>query len=265
MMEPSTELGVRLVDEIARLPEVFGVRLVLWVSVVVVATVLGRGAVAAGVRLLWRIGLDRARRLGRLAALLRVLVWTLGALLVLRPVFRAVPVLTALTVAVAALLVALALPRLVQSVVAGLSLAVRARFREGDQIEVLGHRGSIRTLGIVRTQLRVEDGSSVWLPNVVLDREAVRVDRSTGAAPVRVHVAIPVEGRDYIVEQLSRAVTLLPYRRAGSVPRVVPASDDELEWVIELQTWATRELTMVRRALRRTVDDILQPEQGGRS
>lgn len=262
-MNDPMQLGTRLVEEIGRLPEVFGVRLVMWVTLIFLATVTLRAAVIAGARLTWRLGLDRARRLGRFAAILRVVLWIVGALLTLRPVFVAVPVLTSAAIAIVALLVAVSMPALVQSIAAGLSLALRARYREGDQIEVAGHRGSIRSLGLARTQLRVEDGSSVWLPNAMLDREAVKVDRSTGAAPVRVRVEIGLQGRDLVLEEIVRAATLMPFRRAGSAPRVVAASEDERTWTVELQTWATRELDLVRRCLRRTVDDVLARRSGG--
>lgn len=254
-------LGSPLSDEVEMLPEVFGVRLVIWVTAVFVITVLSRGAVAASVRLAWRVGLDRPRRLGRVAALLRAVLWLVGLLAALRPVFGPLPVLTSVAVAVTALFVALALPGLVQSIAAGLSLALRARFREGDHIEVGSWRGSIRTLGLVRTQLRVEDGSTVWIPNARLDADAVRVERATGAAPVTVRFELPTKHRDAALEEVTRAATLLPFRRAGSRPRIVPRTDDERQWTVELQTWATRELDVVRRSLRRTVDAALESHQ----
>jgi small-conductance mechanosensitive channel len=259
----SLELGARIVEEIGRLPGVFGVRLVAWITLVFLATITSRAAVLAGVRLAWRLGLDRQRRLGRFAAILRVVVWLVGALLVLRPIFLAVPVLTTLAIVITALLFAVAMPGHVQSIAAGLSLALLARYREGDQIEVHGHRGSIRSLGLVRTQLRVEDGSAVWLPNAVLDREAVKVDRSTGAAPVRVRIEVDGPDRDRVLEEIVRAVTLMPLRRAGSAPRIAAASEDERTYTVELQTWATRELDMARKSLRRIVDGVLARHGGG--
>jgi small conductance mechanosensitive channel len=257
------ELGARIVEEIGLLPEVFGARLVLWVTLVFLATFTARAAVLAGVRLAWRLGFDRQRRLGRFAAIVRVVLWLVGALLVLRPVFVAVPVLTTLATVITALLFAVAMPGHVQSIAAGLSLALLARYREGDQIEVGGHRGSIRSLGLVRTQLRVEDGSSVWLPNAVLDHEAVKVDRSTGAAPVRVRIEIDLPERERVLEEITAAVTLMPLRRAGSAPRIVATSEDERTYTVELQTWATRELDLARKSLRRTVDAVLARYTGG--
>ncbi len=262
MIEAPT-FGDTVVQEIAAIPEVFGLRLLLWVTVITALAVLGRAATTGAMKLAWRLGVDRGRRLGRVAAVVRALIWIGSALVITRPVFVKIPLLTTITLAVVALLVSISMPGLVQSVAAGLSLAVRARYREGDQIEVAGYRGSIRALGLVRTQLRVEDGSAVWIPNAMLDREAVKVDRSTGAAPVRVRFEIDPAQRDAALDAVTRAVMMLPFRRSGSVPRLLAASDDEREWNVELQTWATRELDVVRRSLRRTVDGVLA--QRGRS
>ena len=255
MLDPGTmEFGTTLVDEIGRVRDVFGVRLVIWVTGVVAVTILARAALAAAVRLAWRVGLDRGRRLGRFAALLRVLLWAVGALAALRPIFTQVPVLTTLALALFGVITAIATPGILQSIVAGLSLALRARLREGDQIEVEGYHGSVRNLGLVRTQLRMEDGSVVWLPNSMLDAEAVKVEKSSGAAPVRVRFEIAPEHRARALAAVTRAVTMSPFRRAGSRPRIVPTSEDETQWEVELQTWATRELELVRATLRRIVN-----------
>lgn len=256
-------LGPRLVQEIEALPDVFSVRLLLWATVVVIGAVFARAAVTGAVLLAWRLGGDRSRRLGRVGSVLRALIW-LGAVLgVARPIFRQVPVVTTIAVVVIALLAAIAVPTVLHSVAAGLSLALRARYREGDQIEIGGIRGSIRALGIVRTQLRVEDGSAVWIPNAMLDREAVKVDRSTGAAPVRVRFEIDSSKRDAVLDEINRAVMMLPFRRSGTMPRLATATDDEREWTVELQTWATREPEVVRRSLRRTVDSVIASQAGG--
>lgn len=265
MLDPSAmDFGSALVDEIGRVRDVFGVRLVIWVTGVVTVTIVARAALAAVVRFAWRIGFDRARRLGRFGALLRVLLWVVGALAALRPVFDGLPVLTTLALALLGLLAAIATPGLLQSVVAGLSLAVRARLREGDQIEVDGFQGSVRTLGLVRTQLRMEDGSVVWLPNSMLDGEAVKVDKSSGAAPVRVRFEIAPGQRARVLAAVTLAATMSPFRRAGSRPRILPISDDETQWVVELQTWATRELELVRGTLRRTVDAVTDATPTGK-
>lgn len=259
-MTPDTlpsNLGSRLADDIVRLPEVVGVRLVIWATVVFAVAVLTRAALAAGVRFVWRLGLDRERLLGRFTAMLRVLIWVVALLLALRPLFLEVPVLTVTSVALLSAIVALAVPGQLQNLAAGIGLALRPRYREGDQIELHGFRGSIRTLGLARTQLRVDDGSVVWLPNAIHDREPVRVDRSTGAAPVRVRISIPTRGRDTTLNALTVAMGASPFRRADSPPRIAPSAEDEREWTIELQTWATRDLDLVRRSVRRTADRVL--------
>ena len=259
-----TLFGNAVVQEIALIPQVFGLQLAFWITVVLALTWLARTATAASVRVVWRFGLDHDRRMARIVPVARAVIGCIGAVTMLRPVFNQLPVLTTLTAMVTALLASIALPGLVQSAAAGLSLAVRARYREGDQIEIAGYRGGIRQLGLVRTQLRVEDGSMVWLPNSMLDREAVKVDRSTGAAPVRIRFEMRTSERDAVLDALRRAVMMLPFRRSGSLPRIRPATDDEREWTVEVQTWAIRELDIVRRSLRRTVDSVLANHRGQR-
>ena len=259
-----TLFGNAVVTEIALIPKVFGLQLAFWAALVLAITWLARMAVAASVRVAWRFGLDRDHRMARIVPVARAIIGFVGAITVMRPVFNQLPVLTTLTTMVTALLASIALPGLVQSAAAGVSLAIRARYREGDQIEISGYRGGIRQLGIVRTQLRVEDGSMVWLPNSMLDREAVKVDRSTGAAPVRIRFEMRTSERDAVLDALRRAVMMLPFRRSGSLPRIQPATDDEREWTVEVQTWAVRELDIVRRSLRRTVDSVLATHRSQR-
>jgi hypothetical protein len=66
-----------------------------------------------------------------------------------------------------------------------------------------------------------------------------------------------------VLEEITAAVTLMPLRRAGSAPRIVATSEDERTYTVELQTWATRELDLARKSLRRTVDAVLARYTGG--
>lgn len=255
-------LSERLAEEVAQLPESIELRMLLWGLLVVGLTTAGRAAVLAAVQLVWRLGLDGARRLARVATLLRLALWLGGAAMALAPVVRVIPLLFTLSLAVFASLAALALPGSAQNIGAGLSLLLRGRFREGERIQVAGHRGLVRSIGIARTQLRADDGSTVWLPNRIFDAEPARVERASGSAPVQVVCRIPPEALVERREGLARATAMMPLRRAGTVPRItaVPGTTDT--WIVEVQTWATRDLELAQASLAAVVAGVLWQPAG---
>jgi len=246
-----------LAAELARFGDVFGFGLLLWTGLVVAGAVMLAWLGRRALRVAWRLGLDRPRNLGRVVILFEAVVMVLAVALALRPLGTQLPVFTAVAVVALGAVVAVAMPRRVENVVAGLSVALFARHHVGDQIEAQGIRGSIRDLGLTRTRLRVEDGTEVWLPNSMLEADAVKVSRSTGAAPVRIRFEVVPERRERVLAEVIQAATLSPYRRAGSRPKITPQNDDDTAFTVELQTWATRELDVVRRSLAASVEVIL--------
>lgn len=264
-MNETSRIGELLAEELGRFGQSFGLGLLLWFGLVAGGALflawLGRRAL----RVAWRLGADRARNLARVAILFEAVLVCSALALALRPLGTALPILTAGALAATGLVVALAMPRRVENVVAGLSVAVFGRHRVGDQIETQGIRGSVRDLGLTRTRLRIDDGSEVWLPNALLEADAVKVARSTGAAPVRVRFEVSPDRRERVLAEVMQAATLSPYRRVGSKPRITPVDDEDTAFALEVQTWATRELDVVRRSLAASVAQVVGDERQRRA
>ncbi len=244
---PPTELGAELLAELWRLGSVFTPRLVLMVVVVLGVLVTARRGLTVAVRVAWRLGWDGDRSLARVRSWLELALLAVGALLLGRELFLAVPLLSSLGLVFAGLVAALALPGGLQDFTAGVSLASRNRFLEGDQIEVGGFSGTVRHIGLLRSMLRLPDGRTLWLPNREIVRSAVQVGREQQALPVS--VPLPACAADpELRERLRRVASLSPYRRAGSRPTV---SEDGGRWVLTFQTWCTRQPEIAARALDR--------------
>lgn len=255
-------LSERIAEEVTRLPEIVQLRPVLWGVLIVALTIAGRAAVLMIVQLVWRLGLDVDRKLARFATLVRVTLWLGGATLALAPAMRIAPSLLALTLVIVAALVVIGVPGSIQNIGAGLSLQLRGRFREGERIEVMGHRGLVRSIGVARTQLRADDGSTLWLPNRLFDAEVVKIERASGSAPVQTICRIPADVFVDTRERLVRATAMMPLRRADSVPRIAPVPGATDTWVVEVQTWATRDLELARSSLAAVVAAVLEKKAG---
>ncbi len=245
--EPPTELGAELLAELWRLGSVLTPRLVLLAVVVLAVLLTTRRGLTVAVRVAWRLGWDSNRSLARIRSWLELALFAAGALLLGRELFRAVPLLSILVLATAGLVAALALPGGLQDFTAGVSLASRRRFLEGDQIEVAGFSGTVRHIGLLRSMLRLPDGRTLWLPNREIVRSAVQVGREQQALPVS--VPLPAAANEpELRERLRQVAHLSPYRRAGSRPSVI---EDGERWVLTFQTWCTRRPDVAARALDR--------------
>lgn len=252
--EVPTELGAELLDELWRLGSVFTPRLVLVVALVLGVALAVRRGLTLGVRVAWRLGWDPDRRLARVRSYLELVLLGVVALVLERELFRAVPLLSILVLVFAALVAALALPGGLQDLAAGVSLAGRHRFLEGDQIEVSGFSGTVRHIGLLRSMLRLPDGRTLWLPNREIVRSAVQVGREQQALPVSVR--LPPSAHDpERRERLRQVAHLSPYRRAGSRPSVAQDGD---RWVLTFQTWCTRRPDVAARALDRQLRAVAQ-------
>jgi hypothetical protein len=257
--EPPTELGAELLAELWRLGSVLTPRLVLLVVVVLAVLLAARRGLTVAVRVTWRLGWDGNRSLARVRSWLELSLLAAGALLVGRELFRAAPLLSSVALAFTALVTALALPGGLQDFAAGVSLASRNRFLEGDQIEVAGFSGTVRHIGLLRSMLRLPDGRTLWLPNREIVRSAVQVGREQQALPVS--VPLPACAADpELRERLRRVAHLSPYRRAGSRPIAV---EDGARWLLTFQTWCTRRPDVAARALDRQLREVARRWEGG--
>ncbi|MCX4246905.1 mechanosensitive ion channel domain-containing protein [Paraliomyxa miuraensis] len=255
--EPPTELGAELLAEMWHLGDVFTPRMVLVVSLVLGVVLALRRALTLAVRVAWRLGWDPNRRLARVRSYLEIVLLTAAALLLGRELFRAVPLLLIMVLALGGLIAALALPGGLQDLAAGVSLAGRNRFLEGDQIEIAGFSGTVRHIGLLRSMLRLPDGRTLWLPNRDIVRSAVQVGREQQALPITVPLPSSADDPERR-EQLRRVAHLSPYRRAGSRPAVIQDGD---RWVMTFQTWCTRRPDIAARAIDRQLRAAAQANQ----
>jgi hypothetical protein len=256
---PPTELGAELLAELWSLGSVLTPRLVLLVVVVLAVLLAANRGITVAVRVAWRLGWDGSHGLARVRSWAQLLLLAAGVLVLGRELFRAVPLLSSVTLVVAGLVAALALPGGLQDFTAGVSLANRNRFLEGDQIEVAGFSGTVRHIGVLRSMLRLPDGRTLWLPNREIVRSAVQVGREQQALPVS--VPLPACASDpELRERLRRIASLSPYRRAGSRPTV---SEDGERWVLMFQTWCTRQPEVAARAVDRQLRAVARRWEGG--
>jgi hypothetical protein len=173
-----------------------------------------------------------------------------AAMLAIRPLFIAVPLVLSIVVATLGLIFAIALPEWIQNMVAGLSLTGRAQFREGDQIEVGEAIGAVDRIGLQRTRLRAADGSLISLPNRDILRLAVRIGGEQRAVPVAIVLSPEAGSTSKERERAHRIARLSPFRRAGSTPRLEERGG---QWTLIVQTWATADLDAVKQSLQTAI------------
>lgn len=258
---PPTDLGAELLAELWGLGAVLGLRLLILVVVVLALLLAVRRGITVAVRVAWRLGWDGDRSLARVRSFIELGLLAAGALVVGRELFGAAPLLSSLALVLGGLVTALALPGGLQDFTAGVSLASRSRFVEGDQLELAGFSGTVRHIGLLRSMLRLPDGRTLWLPNREIVRSAVLVGREQQALPVS--VPLPRCAADpELRERLRRIACLSPYRRAGSRPTV---SEDGERFVLTFQTWCTRQPEVAARALDRQLRAAAQRWEGDRT
>lgn len=239
-------------DELAALSP-FGV--LLWcVFVFAVAWAVARGGPAV-VRTAWRLGSDPRRRLGLLASALRILGLLIGVAGLLGRLIARAPILGLVASVVLLALAGLIAPMQLRNLASGLSLATRARLREGDLVTIGALAGTVRDIGLLRVSLRTADGGITHVPAADFEREAVTVGSRHAAVPIEARVSVGPEFDGRALERLRRALWLSPYRRADTEPRIV--FDNEAGRVeVRLDTWAALSVTEVERHLRALLDEL---------
>lgn len=238
----------RLLFEIRELHGLLNARLVLYVALLLGLMWLARRALLSGTRVVWRLGWDRTRRLARLRSISDITLSVVLALLVLRQLVIAAPVVTWLSLAVLSLAVAIALPSWVRDFTAGVALANRTRFREGDQVRLPSAVGSVRHIGLFRTAIRAGDGGTLSVPNRLVLTQTIQVGREQQAAPVEIVLPADAAASPEAREMLLRLAHVSPFRRGGSRPTL---TESDRGWVLAVQTWSTRDVDGARRALER--------------
>jgi small-conductance mechanosensitive channel len=249
-LETASGLGSEILTEFRALTSLITPGLLAYFVLVFVLALVLRRTIGWIIKLGWRLGADPKRHLSRVKGGLDLGVVVVATLIAVRPLFTAVPLVFSVVVAVTGLIAALALPEWIQNTVAGLSLALRGQFREGDQIEVGDAAGTVDRIGLLRTRLQTADGSTISLPNRDMLRRAVRVGREQRAAPVSIELPAELGRSPEARERIRRIARLSPYRRSGASPRIEEHGD---RLIVTLQTWSTADLPAAREALERTM------------
>lgn len=246
------ELGTELLAELTHVLDVITPGRALVALILVALVVVTRRVLLVSMRIVWRLGWDPRRRLARLRSYAEIGLMVGVGLLLGWMIFTVVPLLTTIGTVAAALVVAIALPGGLQDFAAGMALAGRGRFVEGDQIEVGPHAGTVRHIGLLRTMLRLGTGGSLWIPNREVVRQVVQVGREQQALPLLVELPAGDFDADQR-ERLRQIAHLSPYRRANSRPSL---RRDQGRWVLSLHTWCTRRPDVVERAVERQLRDL---------
>ncbi|MBN2194971.1 MAG: mechanosensitive ion channel [Polyangiaceae bacterium] len=201
----------------------------------VVAVVLTRAATWL-VHAAWRVGLDRNRALAWWLSVFRLGVLSTTVLLLTHSIVAPAPLLgAALLLAGGAVGVAVLRAQL-ESLTVGVGLVFRRRLKEGDRLSLGDFSGEVREVGLSRIHLRRADGSSVLLPNRLLNTHPILVERSRHTARVVVRLELPESPTSEVLERLRRAAALSPYRVIGSVLTVTRDPDQPRWALVEMQT-----------------------------
>jgi len=213
-------LSERVADEALRLNALLHPINLVAALVVVVAGLLAARWSGAIIHVLWRTGFDQRRKLARWGAIIRLIILSSIGYLLLERVMRAAPILSgaALVLFTAAALVTLR-PQL-ENLAVGVSLLVRRTVRPGDHLIIGNLSGIVRELGLSGLQLRSGDGSTLIVPNRLLNQQAVVVSRDQHTAKVLLRVDFGEPTTGDIHERTRRAVLLCPYRSIGTPVRI---------------------------------------------
>lgn len=246
---PPPDFAARLLTEFDALRELSPLATLLWLVLVFGVSWALAWVGPTLVRLLWRVGVDRRRRLGLLSSALRLsglLVAVFGAL---RPVFVRAPTLGLIFVVLIIALAGLVAPTQLHNLASGLALATRTRLREGDLVRIGALEGTIRDISLLRVQLRTIDGGVTHVPAADFDRQAVTVGSRRAAVPIVVKVMTGPGFDEAALERLRQAVWLCVYRRANTEVRI---EHDPRTRALEVRmdTWAANSVVEVERFLR---------------
>lgn len=228
-----------LLHETEALGALFGPTHILFVAVVIAVAFALNTLIQTLVKLAWRLGFDNERRWARTSALLRLAIALLALLTLLRGALGVAPVLTRVFL-LAALLGVLFLSGFVPNAFAGIALTLRRRIRIGDRVKVGEHEGVVREVGIGQLYLRAADGSTVLVPNRLLNQLPVVVERARNSVPVRVRFELEQRPDQAMLERLRQVAALSPYRAPETLVDVTRSADNERLVTVEIQVWAAR-------------------------
>ncbi len=241
------------------LPPVTAVGAGLGLTVLVCGLLLGQ-VVRVLVRrtMLWRgRGPSSAEVLGRLLSWLIGLLAVAAALTVTFPSIRPVNLLGG--IGVISIAAGIAFQTVLGNMFAGIVILSRDRFRVGDQISVLEHRGTIVSMGLTSTSMRAFDGRLVLIPNGTLHSEVVTV--RTGFEQVRSSVVVDLTDTadlDHAAATAVRAMRAVPAVLDEPGPEAFLVSVSPAAVQLELRFWSGARQLETKEATHAVIRAVLQ-------
>ncbi|NWF63707.1 MAG: mechanosensitive ion channel family protein [Chloroflexi bacterium] len=124
----------------------------------------------------------------------QILKWTilsLGFITALQRFFDVTAFLTGL--GIIGFTIGFALQNIMQNFVSGVILLVQRPFKVNDEVNLSGHEGTVKKIGLRTTEIRLRNGLLVFLPNAdVLAQPIINLSRANGFR-VELPVSIPYE------------------------------------------------------------------------
>lgn len=237
-----------LADEVTALMYVLGFpRVLVFPLLLGGAWLIGRACARVNA-LATRLGLRRRRAVAMTAAFVTMVAWVWALSLAMGRLLRAAPTVTLLVSGALLVVIGVGLSKHVENVAAGLGLALRRRIHEGDRVSIGDHHGVVRRVGFFRTQLRDDEGATIYVPNRLIAAEAVEVSAGRHGAPVALVIEAPRPLSPDEVSTVRQIAAVSPYRDVSSPP-VVEVEGARVQ--IRMQVWSERAGAAAEMHLRR--------------
>ena len=233
----SHTLVERLAIEAQGLSDMFRLRALIELAIVVTVALLLVRAASVVLKVAWRLGFDARRRLGGIENASRVVLAAVVLYLIARRVAAAAPIVSAFAFVVLLASASWVFSGHIQNALVGVGLVLRRRIRGGDRIQVGGHGGIVQRVGIAQVELRQPDGATSFVPNRLLNDAVVTVARVKNTVPVRVRLRLAGAVTGDVLEDARRVAVLSPYRAPGSMVEVTGEEDDHAV-AVQIQVWS---------------------------
>ena len=197
---------------------------------------------------------DQEVRIARITAASQVLTVLAGAVVALIPLFRLAPLVVSVSLLLLSWAASRVAARQLRNLLAGLALSRRRVFREGDSLVLGDRRGTVRTIGLWRTKLVLDDGSTTWMPNHDLAQGDITVGGVAGAARVRFDLPLPTPASPDTLAAIRTLLAETPYRLPGGA--ITVRAGKALS--VELETWANRDVGAIGRRLSSRIATLLE-------
>lgn len=249
-----------LLDELQALLEIAPLRLLLWFALVGVLVWLLAVAIPIAVRIAWQLGIDARRRLTIASTLARVLAPIVALLGIMEPFFTRAPALSLIGLFALGGLALMASPSSARNLAAGLSLALRPRFRIGDLIRIAEFEGTVDAIGLTRISLRTREGGVTLIPAADFERLPVTIGSHGAAVPVEVEHRPQRPLDEAALERVRRALWFSPFRRAGTEIRLT-CDPDSGRLHVAIDTWAAGTSVELERHVRELLRSSEEPSR----